>query len=165
MSCNPVTFSYSTWTATFPELASVPEAQADIYFQMAEYINRNDGTGPVSDPGLQLTLLNLVTAHLATLYTQSLGDQSPGSAKPANSPVGRINSASEGSVSVQTDYGTNISQQMAYMVSTKYGAQWWFMTAIYRKFRYVPGQLQSGQQGLGYGGYGFGGFPGYGGFR
>jgi hypothetical protein len=139
------TFSYSTWVAAFPELATVPEGQAtSLYFPMACVSLRNDGTGPVSDPAVQLLLLNLLTAFYAELYTQSQGDQSPGSAKDANSPVGRIDSASEGSVSVHTDIGSSVSEQMAFYAQNKYGLNFWALTAVYRRARYVPGALQAG---------------------
>lgn len=156
------TFSYATWTATFPQLASVSEPQADIYFAMATVVLRNDGTGPVTDPNTQLLLLNLLTAHIATLYTQSLGDPSPGSPKSANSPVGRISNATEGSVSVATDYGTTIGQQQAWLIQTQFGSQYWFLTAQYRTMRYIPGALQPGGS---YFGAQAGLTGGFGGFR
>lgn len=162
MGCAPVQFSYALWTATFPELASIPMARAESYFDMATIIQRNDGGGPITKPNVQLSLLNLLTAHIASLYSQSLGDQQPGAPKPANSPVGRINSATEGSVSVQTDYGTTVGQQQAWLIQTQYGATWWAMTAQYRTARYISGALQPG--GLGPS-LGYGGAPGYGGFR
>ena len=154
MGCAPVQFSYSGWIAAFPEFSSVPEAQANIYFDMATVIQRNDGCGPVTKPSVQLMLLNLLTSHMATLYSQSLGDQSPGAPKPANSPVGRISSATEGSVTVQLDYGTVTSQQQAYLIQTHYGSTWWALTAQYRTMRYVQGALQPGGLAPGYGGYG-----------
>lgn len=162
MGCAPVTFDYTLWVSQFPEFASLSPAQGQFYFDLATVIQRNDGCGPVSKPSVQLNLLNLLTSHMATLYSQSLGDQQPGSPKPANSPVGRINSATEGSVTVQTDYGTVVSQQQAYLIQTKYGATWWALTAQYRTMRYIPGQLQSGAQGFG---AGYGSYLGFGGFR
>lgn len=156
MGCQPVQFSFSLWVQQFPEFASLTSQQGQFYFDLATVIHRNDGTGPVTNPSVQLNLLNLMTSHMATLYSQSLGDQSPGSPKSASSPVGRINSATEGSVSVQTDYGSTISQQQAFCIQTKYGATWWALTGQYRTARYIPGALQPG--GLGPS------FPGYGGF-
>lgn len=159
MGCAPVTFNYTLWTTQFPEFSALTEAQGQFYFDLATVIQRNDGRGPVSNPSTALNLLNLLTSFMATQYSQSMGDQSPGSAKPANTPVGRISDATEGSVTARTDYGATISQQQAYLIQNKYGATWWALTAQYRTARYVPGQLQSGAA------YGAGGFPGYGGFR
>lgn len=149
MGCPPVTFNYPLWTSQFPEFAAVPQGQGQFYFDLATIIQRNDGTGPVTDSTVQLNLLNLMTSHMATIYSQSQGDPNPGSPKEAASPVGRINSAAEGSVSVQTDYGTAISQQMAFCVQTKYGAMWWALTAQYRTAHYIPGALQPGGLGAG----------------
>lgn len=154
MGCAPVQFSYSLWIGQFPEFSALSPEQGLFYFDLATVIQRNDGTGPVRNPTTQLNLLNLLTSHMATLYSQSLGDQSPGAPKPANSPVGRINSATEGSVTVQTDYGTVTSQQQAFMIQSKYGATWWALTAQYRTARYIPGTLQPGALGPGYGGFG-----------
>lgn len=157
MGCVPVTFDPALWKQQFPEFGALSDAQAQFYFDLATIIQRNDGRGPITKSSVQMNLLNLLTSHMATLYSQSAGDQQPGSPKPANSPVGRINSATEGSVTVQTDYGTTISQQQAWAITTKYGASWWAMTAQYRTMRYMPGQLQSGAQGFG-GGHPSGGF-------
>ena len=163
MGCAPAVFSFDTWIAQFPEFSAVNPTQAQFYFDLATIIWRNDGCGPVSNPNTQLNLLNLLTSHLATQYSQSLGDPSPGSPQDANTPVGRINNATEGSVSVQTDYGTNISQQMAWAITTKYGSLWWAMTAQYRTAVYMPGLLQPGGLGPGVAGAGYFGPGGYGG--
>lgn len=152
MGCQPVQFSYSLWISQFPEFSPLSPEQGAFYFSLATIVHRNDGTGPVTDPTVQLNLLNLMTSHMATLYAQSLGDQSPGAPKTANSPVGRISSATEGSVTVQTDYGSTISQQQAFCIQTKYGATWWALTAQYRTARYIPGALQPGGLGAPYGG-------------
>lgn len=154
MGCAPVSFDYNLWVQTFPEFSAISEPQATLWFGFATIIQRNDGCGPVSNPVTQLSLLNLVTAHLVSLYLQSQDDPSPGAAKDANTPVGRINSATEGSVSVATDYGTNVSQQMSFCLQSKYGSAWWAMTAQYRTMRYIPGSLQPG--GLGYNQFGIG---------
>jgi hypothetical protein len=152
MGCAPVQFDYNRWVQTFPELAAVVQPRAQLYFDLSAIMWRNDGTGPVSNPATQLNLLNLLTAHLATTYTQGLGDPSPGAPKDANGPVGRISNATEGSVSIATDYGTSIPQQMAFLIQTRYGATFWALTAQYRTARYMPGTLQAGGLGRGFGG-------------
>jgi hypothetical protein len=141
---NPVDFDYSLWVLTFPEFASVKQPTAETYFAYAEIVQRNDGTGPVSSDKVQLQLLNLLTAHVCALYTQGLGEAYPGAPRSVNSLVGRISSATEGSVTVSTDYGANVSPNAAWFLQTKYGAMWWAMTAQYRTMRYTPGRLQTG---------------------
>lgn len=155
MGCAPVVFDYTLWVSQYPEFASVSLPQAEVFFDLATIIQRNDGTGPVTNPKVQLNLLNLMTSHICSLSTQGLGDPAPGAPK-AGGPVGRISNATEGTVSVATDYGTTISQQQAWCIQTRYGASWWAMTAVYRTMQYVPGRLQPG---------GFGGYPGFGGSR
>ncbi|EEZ74634.1 hypothetical protein NEILACOT_05350 [Neisseria lactamica ATCC 23970] len=52
--------------------------------------------------------------------------------------VGRIASASEGSVSVSADMGA-AGGNAAWYLQTPYGATYWQLTAKYRRFRYVQG--------------------------
>jgi hypothetical protein len=126
-------FNYSVWLAIYPEFtATVNPAQAQEYFNLATTIHRNDGGGPVRSVDQQLSLLNMVTAHIAALFAPP----SPG--QQASNLVGRINSASQGSVSVQAAYSNNVSEQMAWFIQTKYGALYWTATASFRTMRYVP---------------------------
>ena len=134
-----VAFDYAAWQAQYPEFAAVGAPAATGYFGLATSYQRNDGGGPISNATIQLSLLNLLVSHLAALYSQSQGDPSPGSPQDANTPVGRISGATKGSISVQTEYGGSVSQQQAWAIQTKYGAQWWAMTAQYRTMRYLPG--------------------------
>jgi hypothetical protein len=121
-----VGFNYAQWVRTFPELSYVTDETAAMYFDFATTAHRNDINGPVCDAGMQLRLLNLVVAHIAALLAIcGAGGQ------PANPLVGRINSASEGSVSVQADYG-QVSDQEAWWVQTRYGAMYWQLTRVFR---------------------------------
>lgn len=128
-----VSFNYAAWERLFPEFAYVTEETADLYFQMATTAHRNDAGGPVNDAGRQLTLLNLVVAHIAALFAPKKPGQDP--AQPL---VGRINSAGEGSVNVQADYGT-VSTQQQWWVQTRYGAMYWELTKPYRSALAVIG--------------------------
>lgn len=127
-----VQFSYPQWAALYPTLAaSVNQAQATSYFGIATSIHRNDGGGPVNDATQQLNLLNMLTAHIAQLFA-------PQNGQPASTLVGRISSATQGSVSVQAAYSNNVSEQMAWFVQTEYGAMYWTATSPYRTMRYIP---------------------------
>jgi hypothetical protein len=129
-----VAFNYANWAALFPEFSTtVTQDQAGVYFQIATGFVRNDGGGPVSSAQTQTDLLNFVTAHLAFLYSGT-------NTQPSAQLVGRINSAGEGSVNVAADYGSNIGQQMAFWIQSKYGALFWARSAIYRTARYLPGR-------------------------
>lgn len=127
-----VQFSYPQWAALFPAFASsVSPTQAQSYFDLATSIHRNDGGGPVNNAAQQLNLLNLLTAHIAQLFTPPAPGQQP------STIVGRISSATQGSVSVQAAYSNNVTEQMAFFVQTQYGAFYWAATAPFRTARYV----------------------------
>jgi len=75
-------------------------------------------------------LLYLLTAHVAAL---SYGENGQGP-RPL---VGRISSATEGSVSVSAEYNVAPGSAQWY-AQTGYGAQYWEATAKYRVGRYRP---------------------------
>jgi hypothetical protein len=140
-----VTFSYPVWAQRFPELAgSVSGGLANAYFAEAQLFLANTLCSPVQDVGQRGLLLNLIVAHLAALNSGVNG-------QPSSPLVGRIASATEGSVSVSTDLQTPAGA--AYWAQTKYGLQFWQSTAALRTFRYAPRPVFPGP------GYGYG-FPG-----
>jgi len=85
----------------------------------------------VVDPVVRQALLYLLTAHVTFLFTPSLANnnQPPGI-------VGRINAATEGSVSVSAEFPS--TPEAAWFNQTKYGAQFWAMTAVIRTMHYIP---------------------------
>ncbi len=141
-----VVFSYEVFQGLYPELAAVPEGSAANYFTMASIAWRNDGTSPNTAPNSQATFMYLLTAHIATLFTQSQGDPSPGSPKDANTPVGRINSATQGSVTVQIELlmGASPADMYVWLAQTKYGLMFWALTGPFRRAVYRLGRLQPG---------------------
>src|SRR4051812_12720863 len=100
-----VTFDPAAWRARYPEFVNISDLAATAYFGEATLYHANDGSGPVAVSTVQLSLLNMLTAHIAWLNAPRDGSGNPSSngAQPAPSLVGRISSASEGSVSVQTE--------------------------------------------------------------
>lgn len=127
-----VTFDYATWAARYPELAaSVDEALATLYFGEATLYLDNSAQSVVRDLTARAALLNMLTAHIAKLNA-TIGGQ------PPSGLVGRVASASEGSVSVSTDAGA-IPGTAAYFAQTQYGMSFWAATARYRTARYIPG--------------------------
>ena len=125
-----VTFNLAAWRLAFPEFSTIADAQILGYEGMAEILHRNDGGGPVSTANSQTQLLNLVVAHIAYLFGGVNG-------QPAPEVVGRINSASEGSVSVGLDMGP-VTNSQAWWITSRYGALYWTMTTVYRRMRYLP---------------------------
>lgn len=117
----------------YPEFSSIASGTVQgIWTNEATLYLRNDGGSPVIDAGQQQTLLNMITAHILALNFGVNGAAPP-------DIVGRISSATEGSLSVgiDNDYPPGSSQ---WWQQTKYGAAFWSATSVYRRFRYFgPG--------------------------
>lgn len=127
-------FNYSQWAAMFPELAgSVNSTLAGSFFTVAELLLDNTDCSPVQDATARLTMLNYAVAHLASLSGYPLP---AGQSTPAPASVGRVSSASEGSVSISTDYGA-VRESQAWWVQTQYGATFWQLTRALRTMHYI----------------------------
>lgn len=140
-----ITFDYAKWVQLFPNFAYISEPQAQLFFDLATQWCRNDGDGPVGGwPGLcnfftinasaaaiqtQTNFLNLLTAHLAQLFAPSSTGAAP------SGLVGRITSASEGSVSVATEFP--MTANSAWFNQTPYGSAFWSASAPFRTMRYI----------------------------
>lgn len=132
-----VTFDFANWLALFPQFgvttptftALTEQQVTQVILPLAEQYVRNDGGGPVCNPATQIQLLNLMVAHIAQLLFGS-------STQPLSPLVGRISNASEGSVSVGTDFPTTPSN--AWFVQTQYGAMFWQLSLPFRLGRYIP---------------------------
>lgn len=130
-----VVFAYLTWQARFPELSQVPQGIATAYFEDACDILNNSGRSAIQDMDKRGRILNLLTAHIAKLNYPLNGE-------PASPLVGRINSASEGSVSVGTDLQVPGSAQ--WFAQTPYGLSAWQAMAGARTFHYFSGARRRG---------------------
>ena len=126
-------FDLTSFLARYPEFTStVTTVNGPLYFAEAGLYWRNDGTGPATDPLVQQSLMYKLTAHIA-----SLSQVDASGAGLANPLVGRMNSASEGSVSVGTEFNVSVAGQG--FAQTRYGSNFWQATNAYRRFRYRPG--------------------------
>lgn len=115
-------FDYRTWLARYPEFTdAVPSGLAALYY--AEALKY---AGQASSDALVVYAL---TAHVAAI-------NAPTNEGEANNLVGRISSASEGSVSVSTDL--DAPQAAAFFAQTKYGLSAWQMMAPYRVAHFFP---------------------------
>ena len=130
------TWSYGAWIARFPQFeASVPPDLGAQFWTEATLLVGNDGSGPVADVARQTVLLNLATAHIAALNAGENG-------APPSPLVGRIASASEGAVSVSVENGFPPGSAQWWQ-QTRYGAQFWASTSVYRTATYVPAPRRS----------------------
>lgn len=123
-----VAFDSAAFLLRYPEFSTVSVPTLQSYFSEAGIYLNNTDTSPVTDVTMRALLLNMLVAHLSALYS-GVNGQSP------SGLVGRINSASEGSVSVAADMGS-ITNAQAFYIQTKYGAAYWAATRSYRTFRY-----------------------------
>lgn len=135
-----VTFNYAEWISQYPMFNVAPtvttEPVAQNLFDIAgAFYLRNDGTGPVCDPVKLKLLLYMLVAHLAAM---SVGY---GGRKPSGM-IGRISSASEGSVSISSEF--NGTQNSIWYSQTQWGAAYWQATAGFRQARYVRGPTRFG---------------------
>ena len=137
MATTPFVFDYDAWVVMFPELSRVLQPAAEGYFALATLYVRNDGRGPVSDPKMQAGLLNLTTAHLATMFSQQVNGVPSTDGNEIVPLVGRIANASEGTVKVQVDMPDQ-QPNSAWWNQTKYGAAAWSAMKPFRTMRYMP---------------------------
>lgn len=126
-----VAFDYTAWSARYPEFALTVDAgkAAECFADACIFLDNTDGSA-VQDLTVRARLLNMLTAHLAQL---SFGS----SVQPLSPMVGRVASATQGSVSVQVAYAEPGSA--AWYQQTQYGATYWQATAPFRTFQYVAG--------------------------
>jgi len=126
-----VVFDYGAWSVRYPILAAVtPQPLAQVYFNEAQLYCDNTPSSIITDDsvgGERSTLLNMLVAHIATLNSPQSAGQ-----------VGRVNSATQGSVSAQTQFDVPPGSAQWY-AQTQPGASYWTATAKYRTFRYAPG--------------------------
>jgi len=122
-------FDYAKWTAMFPYMAAVPEPVTAGFFTVAELLFANDDCSPIADTDKRLVFLNYIVAHLARLAGYPAGTGPDGL-------VGRISSATEGTVSIDSDYGA-VRESQAWWIQTPEGATFWQLTRPFRTARYI----------------------------
>lgn len=121
--------------AAYPMFSTLTDPQLAESFSLATIYLRNDGSSPVRTVSMQTSLLYMLTAHLAQIMFGVNG-------QPPGGMVGRINSASEGSVSVGSEWPTTANN--AWFLQTPFGANFWQATAAYRMARYFQGPTRFG---------------------
>jgi hypothetical protein len=127
-----VAFDVNKFFARYPEFNQLDTDLAAEFFTEATMYLDNTDTSPVIDLSQRALLLNMLTAHIAALNYGTNGN-------PSSGLVGRINSATEGSVTVSADMGP-VTGSQAWYIQTKYGAAYWQASARFRMARYVPGR-------------------------
>ena len=118
--------------AMFPEFSNVADSILPFLFdQSTDYLNNSD-YALVEDAVKRERLLYLLMAHIAYVrYGDASGNGGTGM-------VGRLSSASEGSVSVSSDAG-QIEFRYMWYTQSPYGMDFWQATKVYRMANYYPG--------------------------
>ncbi|ATM86688.1 DUF4054 domain-containing protein [Yersinia frederiksenii] len=127
-----VVLDITKFRAMFPEFSNVADEILPFLFDQAtDYLNNSDFS-LVDDIIKRERLLYLLMAHLAYMrYGDASGNGGSGM-------VGRLSSASEGSVSVSSEAGVVDFRYMWYTQSP-YGMDYWQATKSYRMANYYPG--------------------------
>ena len=108
----------------------------DVYkrlFALACLKVNNTDNSVITDIEERETLLYLLMAHFAELDP---GIVDANGSHGSGGLVGRVSSASEGSVSISSEYAA-MTQNSAWYLQTQYGAMYWELISKYRKFRYI----------------------------
>lgn len=126
-----VVFVPADFKATFPAFATISDAALQMSFTFATTMLNNSCGSRVCDANLRETLLNLLTAHITALKDGQNGQPPPGI-------VGRIDKATEGSVSVSAAMDTSKVYGKDWYVQTFWGGMYWSATANFRQAVYIP---------------------------
>ena len=122
-----VLFDAAAFRMRYPEMDQAADGQMEMWFTQAESIVNNTECSIVTNLKEREMLLMLLMRHFSALDERAA----------QGGLVGRISSATEGSVSVGADMG-DVSGNAAWYIQTPWGASYWQITAKYRRFRYVP---------------------------
>lgn len=141
-----VTFSEAQFLMRYPQFSAFATATPGRLQMLFDdvtllYIN-NTPSSYVRDVKLRELLIYLVMAHIL----QISGVLTPAGAGSTGSQVGRVSSATEGSVSASLDMGST-SANAAWWLQSQYGAEYWNATARFRTFRYAaaPSRCRHGR--------------------
>lgn len=130
-----VTFDPAAFKVDYPEFEGIDAGVLGRNFTRATLQLNNSCGSLVCDANVRELMLELLVAHI-TMLNQGTNDGA-GNVNPAQGVVGRVASATEGSVSVAAEYDAPPNANQAYYIQTKYGAEFWTATARFRTMRYV----------------------------
>ena len=137
MQTGVVVFDYQAWVDQYPEFSTVGVGQAQSFFNRVTVGGLVDNTpcSVIQDLFQRTILLNMAVSHMAFLFAPDASGQ-------PRQLVGRISSATEGSVSVQTEYKIPTGDLEAWWNQSPYGAEYYAATTRFRTAFYVPAPVQ-----------------------
>ncbi len=124
-------FNPQMFLARYPEFSTVGIDSLQAYFSEAALYLSNSPCSIVQDLTKRLVLLNMLTAHIAFLGGALTADGQP-------RPVGRVNQASQGTVSASFDDSPATPGTGPWFRQSQYGAAFWQATTQYRSATYSP---------------------------
>lgn len=124
-----VVFDAVEFQTQFPSFATLSPSLLQIAFDLATLLLNNSCASVVADAVKRQSLLYLLTAHIASVQFGENG-------KPPTGVVGRISDAQQGSITVRSQWATDVSDAAAYYLQSSWGALYWRATAVYRTGRY-----------------------------
>ena len=130
MSSGIVVFDFSTWALRYPEFSSLNPSLVQLYFNEAQLYVDNSPCSIIRDLNQRAVFLNMVTAHITALNAAINGI-------PSSPLVGRIDSGTEGSVSVSTKLEVPAGCPQ-WFAQSKYGIAFWVASSSYRTMHYIP---------------------------
>lgn len=131
-----VQFDNTEFTGQWPEFTGISSSRNQNAFNLATLLLNNSCGSIVCDANQRMTLLYMLTAHVGFLVNGT--NDGAGNVNPPPGIVGRIASATEGSVSVAAEYSSEVGQSEAFYIQTKYGAMFWDATSYLRTMFYTP---------------------------
>ena len=126
-----VLFDPVAFKLRYPIFVPVADQTLQYFFNDSGFYLSNTDCSPVPNLQRREQLLWMLTAHIATLQGALTADGQP-------LPVGRVSSATEGSVSASLDYLAPTPGSGPWFNQTSFGAQFWAATTSLRGFRYRP---------------------------
>jgi hypothetical protein len=141
MTLGVVTFNdptdYENFVAAWPMFAGLTYPQLNQCFIQAQVYLNNTQSSRVLQIEDRQPLLWMLTCHIAKLFYGT--NDGNGNISGPSQIVGRVNTATEGSVSVGADM-PGVTASSAWYMQTQWGAMYWQATAKYRTARYMRGQ-------------------------
>lgn len=125
-----VRFDASRFRKLYPKISATDDQLSMFFVEACMHCNNTDKS-IIKNLNERELLLFLLVAHIATLQQRI---------DSGNEAVGRVASASEGSVSVSLDNGQTTQSEKSYQ-QTPYGARYWALIKQYRSFFYVLGKF------------------------
>lgn len=136
-----VSLDVDTFRAIYPEFSNVSDTVLGFMFSEAGLYLNNTNYSKISDVTVREQLLYMLVAHLCYIRLGTASGQG------GTGLVGRVSSASEGSVSVGTELG-GLNDSATWFAQSPYGLMYWQATAGFRLgSAYYPGSKSRGYYG------------------